>query len=129
MMRDVRIAIDPDSAFPVSEQLVERLRAAIERGRPAPGERLPPIRDLATDVGLAPNTVAKAYRTLGRDGYLVARGRAGTYVTETLPTRRDPAEERLHEAADAFARRARQLGAGDADALDAVRRALRGRGR
>jgi GntR family transcriptional regulator len=128
MMRDVRIAIDPDSGVPVSEQLVGRLRAAIERGRPAPGERLPPVRDLAADVGLAPNTVAKAYRALERDGYLVARGRAGTFVADTLPPRPRAVEAGLHEAADAFARRARQLGARQADALDAVRQALRGRG-
>ncbi|MGZ4152208.1 MAG: GntR family transcriptional regulator [Actinomycetota bacterium] len=125
----MRIAIDPVSAVPVSEQLVARLRTAIERGRPAPGERLPPVRELASDLGLAPNTVAKAYRALERDGYLVARGRAGTFVADTLPARPDAVEERLREAADVFARRARHLGARDADALDAVRRALRGRGR
>jgi DNA-binding transcriptional regulator YhcF (GntR family) len=129
MMRDMRIAIDPLSAVPVSEQLVTRLRTAVERGRPAPGERLPPVRELAADLGLAPNTVAKAYRALERDGYLVARGRAGTFVVEALPARPDAVEDRLREAAAAFARRARQLGARDADALDAVRRALRGRGR
>jgi DNA-binding transcriptional regulator YhcF (GntR family) len=129
MMRDMRIAIDPSSSVPVSEQLGGRLRSAIERGRPGPGARLPPVRNLAADLGLAPNTVAKAYRALERDGYLVARGRAGTFVADALPVRPDAVDERLREAADAFARRARQLGAADADAVDAVRGALRGRGR
>jgi DNA-binding transcriptional regulator YhcF (GntR family) len=125
MMSQVRLVVDPRSSVPVSEQLVARLRAGIDRGRPGPGDRLPTVRALAEELDLAPNTVAKAYRALERAGYLEARGRAGTFVSRTLPGRLDVAEERLAAAADVFARRARQLGASDALALAAVRRAMR----
>jgi DNA-binding transcriptional regulator YhcF (GntR family) len=125
MMTPVRLVVDPRSPVPVSEQLVARLRAGIERGRPGPGERVPTVRALAEDLGVAPNTVAKAYRELERAGYVEARGRAGTFVARTLPAPPGALEERLAAAAEAFARRARQLGATDAEAAAAVRRALR----
>lgn len=120
----VRIRLDPSSPVPLSAQLHDALAAGIERGRPGPGERLPPVRALALELGLAPNTVARAYRELERAGLLVGRGRHGTFVAEHLPARPGGDEERLAEAADVFARRARQLGVPRADALEAVRRAL-----
>jgi DNA-binding transcriptional regulator YhcF (GntR family) len=120
----VRIGLDPASRVPLSAQLRERLAARIERGRLAPGERLPPIRELATALGLAPNTVARAYRELEDAGLIVTRGRHGTFVTERLPERPKQAEEHLRSAASAYARRARQLGVDRADALRAIRRAL-----
>ncbi|HEU4527497.1 MAG TPA: GntR family transcriptional regulator [Actinomycetota bacterium] len=120
----MRIALDPASRAPLSAQLRDGLAARIERGRFAPGERLPPIRDLATDLGLAPNTVARAYRGLEEAGLVVTRGRHGTYVTERLPERSDEVEEHLRSAASAFARRAGQLGVDRAEALRAVHRAL-----
>jgi DNA-binding transcriptional regulator YhcF (GntR family) len=124
MMPGVRLEIDPASPVPVSAQLVARLRAGIERGRPGPGERLPPVRTLADELDLAPNTVAKAYRALEEAGYLVGRARAGTFVTDTLPARPDAVEAALRAAAHGFARRTRQLGASEEDALEVVRRAL-----
>jgi DNA-binding transcriptional regulator YhcF (GntR family) len=120
----VRITLDPASRVSLSAQLRDGLAARIERGGLGPGERLPPIRDLATDLGLASNTVARAYRELEEAGLVVARGRHGTFVTERLPERPDEAERHLRSAAEAFARRAHQLGVDRAEALRAVRRAL-----
>jgi DNA-binding transcriptional regulator YhcF (GntR family) len=120
----VRSSVDPSSPTPVSAQLVARLRGAIVRGRPAPGERVPTVRALAEELGLAPNTVAKAYRQLEREGYLEARGRSGTFVARVLPLRPNDSEAAVRSAAEAFVRRARQLGASDDDAVAAVRRAL-----
>ncbi|HEU4355843.1 MAG TPA: GntR family transcriptional regulator [Actinomycetota bacterium] len=120
----MRIALDPRSRVPLSAQLRDGLTARIERGRLEPGERLPPIRDLAVDLRLAPNTVARAYRQLEDVGLVVTRGRHGTFVTERLPERPDPVQEHLRSAAVAFARRARQLGVEGEDAILAVRRAL-----
>ena len=82
------------------------------------------MRDLATELSLAPNTVARAYRELEAVGLVVGRGRAGTFVTERLPATPSGVEARLAEAADAYARRARQLGVTPEDAARAVRRAL-----
>jgi DNA-binding transcriptional regulator YhcF (GntR family) len=115
----VRISLPPGSRLPESEQLVAALRRRIDAGSLAPGERLPPVRTLAEELGLSPNTVAKAYRSLEREGLLVTRGRHGTFVAETPPARIPDRDRRLAEAAEAFARRGRQLGFGP----EAMRRA------
>jgi DNA-binding transcriptional regulator YhcF (GntR family) len=120
----MRVRLDRSSSVPLARQLVTALRLGIERGLLPPSERLAPVRTLADELDLAPNTVAKAYRELERDGYLQARGRGGTFVASTLPVRPDDAGARLDAAAGAYVRRARQVAASDAEALAAVRRAL-----
>jgi DNA-binding transcriptional regulator YhcF (GntR family) len=119
----VEVRLDPSSRVPLSAQLRDAVAERIERGRLSPGERMPPVRELATELSLAPNTVARAYRELEAAGLLEGRGRHGTFVTERLSRSAD-AEVRLAEAADAFVRRAGQLGAGRAAAERAVRAAL-----
>jgi DNA-binding transcriptional regulator YhcF (GntR family) len=122
----VRISLPAGSRLPESERLGAALRRKIDAGSLAPGERLPPVRALADQLDLSPNTVAKAYRALEREGLLVTRGRHGTFVAERLPTRLTDRERRLGEAAAAFARRGRQLGFGPADLRRAVADAVRG---
>ena len=123
----MRLSLPSGSPLPESEQLVAALRRRIDAGSLAPGERLPPVRALAAELGLSPNTVAKAYRALDREGLLVTRGRHGTFVAERLPTRVLDRERRLADAAEAFARRGRQLGFGPGEVRRAVDDALRGR--
>ncbi len=123
----VNLRIDPHSRIPTSEQLRARLATLIERGRLAPGGRLPTVRELAAELGIAPNTVAKAYRALESSGHVVGRGRSGTFVADVLPRRPDAAEALLDEAARAYIARARQLGFDSATARRIVDRALRGR--
>jgi len=120
----VRIRLDPTAAAPLSTQLRDALAARIGRGSLLPGERLPSVRDLARGLALAPNTVAKAYRDLEANGYLSTRGRHGTFVAEALPAGPSDPDVALERAADAYVRRARQLGASDDDALETVRRTL-----
>jgi DNA-binding transcriptional regulator YhcF (GntR family) len=122
----VDVRLDPGAQVPVSAQLRDAIVRRIVSGRLEPGERLPPVRHLAARLGLAPNTVAKAYRELERAGYLVGRGRRGTFVADELPTSGDGGDA-LEVAARTFARRARQLGIGPERALDAASRALRER--
>jgi DNA-binding transcriptional regulator YhcF (GntR family) len=123
----VDLHLDPSSRVPLSAQLREALASRIARGRLLPGDRLPPVRELAAELGLAANTVARAYRELEAAGLLVGRGRLGTFVADRLPETPSVVEVRLAEAASAYARRARQLGVGPADARRAVERALRRR--
>jgi DNA-binding transcriptional regulator YhcF (GntR family) len=125
----VRLSLPSGSRLPESERLALALRRRIDVGSLAPGERLPPVRALAGELDLSPNTVAKAYRTLEREGLLVTRGRHGTFVAERLPDRMTDRERRLAEAADAFARRGRQLGFGPSELRRAVDNAVRGRPR
>ena len=103
------IRIRPDGPPPY-EQLREAMIARIEKGRLLPGDRVPTVRGLAGELGLAPNTVARAYRELEERGWLVGRGRAGTCVTDRPPRRPAAAERELARAADAYLRRAAQLG-------------------
>ena len=122
-MPPMRIAIDPSSRVPASEQLADALRARIGRGTLAPGQRVPPVRELALELSLAANTVAKAYRRLESEGLLAGRGRSGTFVVGHP----DGAsrEKLLESEARAFADRARRLGFGPAEARSALDRALR----
>lgn len=121
----VRIRLDPSAREPLSEQLRAALASRIASGRIPAGGRLPTVRELAASMGLAPNTVARAYRDLAAGGLIVGLGRRGTFVTERLPV--PPAERDVHlaRAAAAYARRARQLGFGAPAARAAVDRALR----
>jgi GntR family transcriptional regulator len=123
----MRVRIDRGSGVPESEQLRRKVAALIERGTLGPGERLPPVRALAEQLGLAVNTVAKSYRELEDAGFVIARGRFGTFVAETLPARPSAAESRLAEAAETYARRARQLGFRPSEALEHARRTLNAR--
>jgi GntR family transcriptional regulator len=74
--------IDPTAAVPVSEQIAEQVRFAIGAGRLATGERLPSVRGLARDLLVNPNTVAKVYRDLEREGVLRTRPGSGVFVAE-----------------------------------------------
>ncbi|HEX6845303.1 MAG TPA: GntR family transcriptional regulator [Actinomycetota bacterium] len=99
-----------DDGPPPYEQLRDRVAALIARGRWLPGDRVPTVRALADELGLAPNTVARAYRALEADGWLVGRGRAGTFVADHPPARAADPETALEDAADRYLRRAAQLG-------------------
>jgi GntR family transcriptional regulator len=121
MSRPVHLRVTiRDGGRPPYEQLRDAIRGRIERGTLAPGDRLPPVRAAADELGLAPNTVARAFRELENEGWLVGRGRAGTFVADVLPTPEDPAEA-LAAAARVFARRAGELGFDRDDALSALR--------
>jgi DNA-binding transcriptional regulator YhcF (GntR family) len=116
----IRIAEDGPPPY---EQLRDRLRAQIERGRLLPGDRLPPVREMADRLDLAPNTVARAYRALVEDGWLEGRGRAGTFVTTAPPIAPADDAAALADAARRYVRRAAQLGFDREAAARAVRRA------
>lgn len=119
----MRIELDPTSRVPPAAQLRELLARRIVSGSLRPGERLPPVRELAVSLGVAPGTVARAYRELVRAGFLVAQRRRGTFVAERLPLPADRRAAQLDRAALAYARRARQLGASRVEAVRAVERA------
>ncbi|MGR6317136.1 GntR family transcriptional regulator [Micromonospora soli] len=115
-----RIRLDPDSAAPPYEQVRGQLAAMIGDGRLPVGTRLPAVRQLAADLGLAVNTVARAYRELEGTGLVETRGRHGTVVAPG----RDDATDRLHRAAAGYAAEAARLGVPPERALALVRAAL-----
>jgi DNA-binding transcriptional regulator YhcF (GntR family) len=109
-----------DDGGPPYAQLRDGIRRQIQRGALLPGDRLPTVRACAHDLGLAPNTVARAYRALEADSWLVGRGRAGTFVADAIPAPPSDAEAALTEAAEVYLRRAAQLGFSRADAIRAL---------
>ena len=76
--------LDPDTSEPIYRQLYWRFREAIANGLLAPGERVPAARALAKELGLARGTIDTAYSLLTSEGYLQARGQAGTIVTPDI---------------------------------------------
>ena len=116
----IDIRIDHDAAEPPYEQVRLRIAEAAAAGDLAAGAKLPPVRQLATDLGLAANTVARAYRELEQAGLVQTRGRAGTVVTAAAG--RTP--EAAVRAAHAYAETVRALGLPANKALELVRAAL-----
>src|SRR5437764_5491035 len=73
--------VDPSDPTPIYAQLDRGIRAAIASGRLAVGDRLPTVRQLAVDLRVNANTVAKVYAELERAGLLATRRGVGTFVT------------------------------------------------
>ena len=112
------ITIDPASGVPPYEQIRAQIAEQVASGDLPPGTRLPTVRALAETLGVATNTVARAFRELEHAGVVVTRGRAGTLVNGV------GADRAAKEAAAAYARVMRDLGVGQNEALGLVRRAF-----
>lgn len=104
--------VDPRSGVPIYLQIVEQIRSAAATGVLQEGETLPSVRDLAVELAVNPNTVARAYRELQRDGVIsVARG-SGTRVSPRPPSITETeAATRLRSSARRLAVEAYTLGA------------------
>lgn len=118
---DLGIAVDLGAAEPPFEQVRAQLAGRIGTGRLLPGDRLPTVRALAADLGLAVNTVARAYKELEAGGLVETRRRAGTVVAAGSHT----AQVAASAAAAKFADAAYAAGLSEQVALDLVRAALR----
>src|ERR1700733_3958240 len=79
------IEIDRQQQLPIYLQICERFRTAIAAGYLRPGDRVPALRSLATQLNTARGTVELAYTILVDEGYLQMRGAAGTFVSSSLP--------------------------------------------
>lgn len=105
------LAIDTADPRPIGRQIEEGLLHLVTSGSLAPGEPIPSVRDLARDLRVNPNTVAKVFQRLGEAGVFEMRRGEGTYIAQNppLPT---PAEReaRLVEAASRYATTAAGLG-------------------
>src|SRR5215217_9095446 len=77
-----RVSVDLESAVPAYRQIANDLRRHLVEGRLKPGDLLPPIRQLAVDLGVHFNTVALAYRLLADEGWLELKRRRGAAVIE-----------------------------------------------
>jgi DNA-binding transcriptional regulator YhcF (GntR family) len=116
------VHIDTTGGVAPYEQVRAQIAGLVTTGELEPGQRLPTVRQLAADLGLAANTVARAYRELEADGVISTRGRHGTFVhSPVLDTDATPADATA--AATGFATTARRLGLSLAESIRLIENA------
>ena len=114
------LVVDPALPTPPFEQIKAQITAQRASGELPASHRLPPVRHLAAELGVVPNTVARAYRELEASGIIETRGRHGSFVTGTLASSRKEGAA----AARAYVERIRGLGLEESDAIGFVRDAF-----
>ncbi len=115
------VSIDTGSRLSPYEQVRSQVAEQINAGDLPVGSKLPTVRNLAEHLGIAPNTVARAYRELEAAGLLETKGRAGTFVAAGS----DKTRRKAASAAKAYAKTVISLGINDDEALAIVEAALR----
>jgi GntR family transcriptional regulator len=107
----MQFEISGASRLPIYQQLVQQVREAIARGDLKPQQQLPSVRQLARDLVVNPNTIARAYTELEREGLLTNRPGRGVFVAEPKDERTgDARRRRLIESLDRFLTEAVHLG-------------------
>ena len=120
-----RVQVTTGSGVPIYRQVVDQIRHAAASGRINVGESLPSVRALAAELVVNPNTIAKAYAVLVRDGVLVSHQGRGYFVSERrdIFTRKER-QRRLTEVMDPFLAEALTLGFDEQQILDEIRKRL-----
>lgn len=116
----VSVTLDMQAATPPYEQVRTQLAGHIRTGTLRAGDKLPVVRALAADLGVATNTIARAYRELEAGGLVTTRRRVGTIVQ--APTA--PASPALQRRVLDLVREARNAGLADEEVVDLVRGSL-----
>lgn len=112
---------DTTSRTPIYRQLMDQVRVGVARGRLQPGARLPSVRQLSRELVVNPNTVARAYTELEREGVLNTRPGLGVFVAEPNADLSESARgERLSSSLDHFLTEAVHLGFTADEVLTAV---------
>ncbi len=118
------LVLDPEDPTPPYAQLRRQLADLITAGQLSPGDRLPPLRQLAGDLGVAVGTVARTYRELEQEGLLTSRRGGGTRVAAVGRASSRDRRELLGDIAADFVMRARRLGFTDEEIVVALSRRL-----
>lgn len=107
----MQIHVNNSDGTPYYSQIVSQVRYLVATGRLEVGEQLPPVRKLAEQLVLNPNTVARAYRELESEGVVVSKRGAGVFVAEGVSPLSKKEQKRLvTERIDAMLTTARQMG-------------------
>jgi GntR family transcriptional regulator len=118
---DLFLAVDPDLA--PFQQIMDQFRSLIERGDLRAGDALPTVRQLATDLSVAPNTVARAYAELQEEGLVTSDGRRGTRVASGVrPGDKTTRTRKLHETIAQFLQALAHRGYSESEIATALRR-------
>jgi DNA-binding transcriptional regulator YhcF (GntR family) len=122
-VRAFRPTIDTDSTIAPFEQVRTQIAAAVASGQLSAGTKLPTVRRLAADLGLAPNTVARAYKELEADAVIATHGRRGTFVRSEVvdqPSAHSGAADLARASAADYVRTLRRLGLSSQEAVRLV---------
>lgn len=119
----MRIHVSPDNGVPIYMQIVSQLKYLVASGRLSPSDELPPIRALAEQLLINPNTVARAYRELEQAGILVSKRGSGTFVSDGgSPLARRERLRIVSERVDALLAEAHQLGIDTDELIQVIRK-------
>lgn len=120
------LAVNAEIDIAPHAQIEEQIRGLIQSGTLAPGTALPTVRQLASDLNVAPNTVARAYTDLQSAGWLVSEGRRGTRVAGRLPdVDRNARRSALRESIEQFVSGLVSRGYSRSEIVDEVERYAR----
>lgn len=118
----MRLNISPSDGIPIYLQIVNQIKYLVASGRLSPEDELPPIRALAEQLVVNPNTVARAYRELEQAGVVYKKRTAGTYISAAgSPLARREQLRILSQRADALLVEARQMGFSTEEVVELVR--------
>jgi DNA-binding transcriptional regulator YhcF (GntR family) len=124
-VKELFLAVDPDLA--PFQQIMDQFRSLIERGELRAGDSLPTVRQLAGDLGVAPNTVARAYAELQEEGWLTCEGRRGTRVAPNVPAHdRSKRTRTLQETVTRFVASLSHRGYSEVEIATVLRRFVKG---
>jgi GntR family transcriptional regulator len=118
-------AINPTDPAPIWRQIEEGVRRMIALGALQPGASVPSVRDLAKDLRVNPNTVARAYQRLAEGGVLAVKRGEGTFVADApSQPKKNERNEAMRDAATRYASTAIAVGSGIEEAVDEVEAAF-----
>ena len=121
----MNIRVDPGLSVPVFQQIVDEVKSAIARGACEPGEMIPSIRQMAAQALINPNTVARAYRDLEREGIVTTRRGLGVFLSENAAKLcRNGRREDIRAKLEELAAEARRAGISGAELREEIERAL-----
>ncbi len=118
----MQLRISDQDGVPIYVQLVRQIKYLVSSGRLAAGEQLPPVRKLAEQLLINPNTVARAYRELESEGLVTSRQGSGVFVADGVsPLARREQQRLLVERIDVLLTEARQMKVDVETLMDMVR--------
>ena len=118
----MQLHISPKDGVPIYRQIMQQVKYLAASGHLSPGEQLPPVRKLAEQLMVNPNTVARAYRELESDGVLTTRRGAGAFVADGVnPLARNQQMKILTERLDQLLTEARQMNVGLDELIELAR--------
>jgi GntR family transcriptional regulator len=119
----MQLRISDQDGVPIYVQVVRQIKYLVSSGRLTPGDQLPPVRKLAEQLLINPNTVARAYRELENEGFVSSRQGAGVFVADGVsPLARREQQRLLAERIDVLLTEARQMKVDEESLIDMIRR-------